>query len=331
MSENLPRLYYLSDNESKLLPEWAYFFIRLGHQLATIPSDGHRVVIGLAIPTRVFASSLVSIGIVLAKADKEDRVDEARLQYIRNLEPGTSVYVRIGNRKHKAVIEQFEESNGQTYIVICTTASTPTTKPLKRKLPLDRYASKITVSHDDVSLSGRQSGRRMEPPSRFVQICLGKELANEYIHNSSFEVLIVGKKSIIQHEVCDIPFICKDPGKSAETKGCLQEILRVRQFSGANKSYRTQCISSSNITPEKEIGMQTPPLIIFDGAIAYIKLSHKWQSAHQIVLLDRTERQFADAVGLLNQNYAYRLAGDVKFPIKIPDGIEMTVYRNSVQ
>jgi hypothetical protein len=77
--------------------------------------------------------------------------------------------------------------------------------------------------------------------------------------------------------------------------------------------------------------MQIPPIVVFDGAVAYMKLGHHWQSAHQIALLDRTERQFVDAIELLNQNYAYRLSGGFKFPIKIPDGIEMMIYRDSVQ
>ncbi len=321
MSEKLPRLYYLSGNETKLLPEWAYFFMRLGQQLAAVPGAGHRFVIGLAIPTRVFAGSLVATGVAFARANAENSACETQLQYIRSLEPGTPVYVRIYSRKHRGVIEDFEELNGKLYITILTTES------LRRKLPLDRYASKITVADRDISLPKyKQTGHRMENPSEFVQLCLGKELAKGYIHNSSFEALIIGKVSIIQHEVCEIPFIYK-ARKSRSITGYLQEIMRVRQFSGANRSYRIQCVSSSNDTPEKEVGNRELPIVIFDGAVAYIKHGHKWGTAHQIALLDRTERQFADAIELLNQNYAYRSADRFKFPIKIPNGIEMMIYK----
>jgi hypothetical protein len=327
MSENLPRLYYLSDNKSELLPEWAYFFMRLGYQLATVPNDHHRVVIGLAIPTRVFACSLVAIGIVLARAGSEICIGTTQLKYIRSLKPGTPVYVRTdNNRKLRGVVENFEEYNGEQYIFIRTA------KLGKRGYLLNRYASRITVSDRNVSLPKyQQSGYLIEAPGKFLQCCLGKKLAQKYILDSSFEALLIGKKSVIEHEISEIPFSCKISNNSTGVSGCLQEILRVRQFSGANKSYRTQYVSSLNITPEKEIGTQSPPSVVFDGAIAYIKLGHKWRSAHQIALLDRTERQFTDAIGLLNQNYAYRLAGGFKFPIKIPDGIEMMVYRDSVQ
>lgn len=327
MSENLPRLYYLSDNESELLPEWAYFLMRLGYQLATISNNDYRVVIGLAVPTRLFACSLVATGIVFARLGSESSTDAIQLKYIRSLKPGTPVYVRTdNNRKLRGVVENFEEYNGEQYIFIRTA------KLGKRGYLLNRYASRITVSDREVSLPKyQQSGYLIEAPGKFLQCCLGKTLAQKHILDSSFEMLLVGRKSFLEPELCDIPFICKTSGKSVGAKGCLQEILRVRQFSGANKSYRTQCVSSSNITPEKEIGSQTPPIVVFDGAIAYIKLSYKWRSAHQIVLLDRTERQFVDAIELLNQNYAYRLSGGFKFPIKIPDGIEMMIYRDSVQ
>ena len=327
MSKNLPRLYYmLSNNKSELLPEWAYFFMRLGFQLATMSNDNYRVVTGLAVPTRVFACSLVATGVVLARADNENSIDTMQLQYIRSLKSGTSVYVRMDNNKRlRGVVKKLVEFNGKQYILIRTTES------MERGFPLDDYASRITVADQDVNLpKHQQSGYSVETPGKFLQCCLGEELAQAYILDSSFEALLIGKKSVIEYEVSGIFLSCKKSDKFAGVTGCLQEILRVRQFSGANKSYRTQCVSSLNITPEKEIGKQTPSIVIFDGAVAYIKLGHKWRSAHQIVLLDRTERQFVDAIELLNQNYAYRLAGIAKLPVKIPNGIEMMMYEESI-
>jgi hypothetical protein len=327
MREELPFLYYLSEKRSNLLPEWAYFFMRLGYQLATVPKKNYRVVTGLAIPTRVFACSLAATGVVLARAGNTNSTDTLQIQYIRSLKPGTSIYVRTDdNRKLRGVIEKFEEIRNEEWIFIRTG---------KREIlprPLSRFASRITVSDSNVSLPEySRSGYRTETPSDFLQCCLGEKLAQAYTLDSSFETLLIGKKSAIEYEVTDALISCKKSGKFPGTSGCLQEILRVRQFSGTNKSYRTQCVSSFNITPEKEIGKHPPPIVIFDGAVAYIKLGHKWRSAHQIVLLDRTERQFVDAVELLNQNYAYRLPGVSKLPVNIPNGIEMMVYRENTQ
>jgi len=328
MPESLLRLCYLSsDDKSKVLPEWAYFFMRLGYQLATMPNDSYRVVTCIAIPTRVFACSLVATGIVLAKAGSQNSIDTMQLEYIRGLKSGTSVYIRTDNNKRlRGIVKKFVEFHGKQYILIRTTES------MEQGFSLNDYASRITVADQDINLPRhQQSGYSVETPSKFLQCCLGEKLAQTYILDSSFEALLIGKKSVIEHEVSSHFISCKTSDKVVGVTGYLQEILRVRQFSGANKSYRTQCVSSLNITPEKEIGKQAPPLVIFDGASAYINLGHKWRSAHQIVLLDRTERQVADAVELLNQSYAYRLTGTPSLPENIPNGIEMMVYKENIE
>jgi hypothetical protein len=327
MSENLPRLHYLlSENVSEPLPEWAYFFMRVGHKLAIMPNNNYRVVAGIAVPVRAFACSLVATGVVLARTASKNPSNATQLQKIRSLKPGTPVYVRTDdNKKLRGFIDEVKEIQGQERVVIRTG------KGETRYFSLEQFASRITVSNRTFSLPVYpKSGYPIEPPSKFLQCCLGKELAQKHILESSFETLLVGKKSVIKYEVSDTFLSCKRADKLAGVTGCLQEILRIRQFSGANKSYRTQCISSVNVTPEKAIGKQTPPIVIFDGAVAYIKLGHKWRSAIQIVLLDRTERQFADATELLNQNYTYRLANTPKLPIKIPNGIEMMVYKEGI-
>lgn len=328
MSENLPRLYFRSNNKYGLLPEWAYFFMRLGHQIANMPHDSNRFVIGLAIPTRAFACGFVATGIVLAKTDSEYSVDARQLEYIRSLKPGTPVYIRLDdNRKYPGVVTRFMTYNNKETIVICLGHAE------EQGFQLNRYASRITVSDREVSLPRyKQKGYQTEKPSEFLQCCLGEKLVQKHNLSCSFEALLIGTKNVIENEVSVNSFYCKVPDESDSfSSGNLQEILRVRQFFSANKSYHAQCISSSNITPEKDFGIQTPPIVVYDGAISYIKLGHKWQSAHQIVLLDRTERQFSDAIELLNQNYTYRLAGSFKFPIRIPDGIEMMIYRDSIQ
>lgn len=325
MSENIPRIYHLSDKIFKLLPEWAYFFIRLGYQIAEIPNENYRVVIGLALPTRFFACSLATTGVVLARAGKENSISN---QHINELTPGTLVYIRTdNNRKHPGVVKGFKDYYGKQLIII------QIGKSETKGFPLDHYASRITIAdREEVRLPRyKKKGYLAEKPSNFLQSCLGKDLAQRHILNSTFEALIVGNKSVIKPEITSNKFSCKNTDATSDMLGCLQDILRIRQFLGTQKPYRCQCISSLNITPTKEIGEKAPPIVVFDGAIAYIKLGHKWKSAHQIVLLDRTERQFEDSIELLNQNYTYRLTGRYKFPIKIPNGIEMMLFRNGIQ
>lgn len=324
MVKNLPPFYYVQNDNVECLPAWAYFFLGLGYELSGLPNDTWRIVASLALPTRAFASSFTATGFVLGKVEDKSPVDSMQAQFILSLKPGTSVYIRTDkNKKLRGIVKKFVEFNNKQYISIRTTNMEV------RSFSIDEYASRITIAEREVNLPKyQQSGYSIEIPSHFLQNCLSDELALKHILNSSFDVLLVGRKKVIESEVNKFCFSCKKGNKFAT--GCMQEILRVRQFSGANKSYRSQCIPSSSIASKSEIGEQVPSVVIFDGAVAYIKLGHKWRSSHQIVLLDRTERQFDEAVELLNQNYSYRLEDVSNLPIHIPNGVEMMVYKDSI-
>lgn len=328
MPRDLPSLYYKEGTNFHILPSWSIFFIRLGNKLATIPNTKQRVVVSIAVPTRIFAACLTATGIVQARIPRDESTDNTQLEYILGLKPGTCVYIHDSNhRKYPGVVEGFTEMFGTQRIIISTGQSE------KRFLPVDEYASKITeIDRDTVRLPKYQKhGYSDEIPSEFLQLCLGEAKAQKHVLDSSFDVLIIGKKTLIAEEANANAFGIKNPVTNMYIRGSLQEILRIRQLSGTSKSYRSQCISPSNTNPKKEIGDTTPNIIIFDGAVSYIKLGHKLNSAHQVVILDRTERQFGEIINLLNQNYAYRLKGKIPLQINIPNGIEMMVYKDSIQ
>lgn len=327
MSQMLSQLFYMSGQELRPLPEWARFFMSLGQQLAAVPRIDRRLVVGLAIPTRAFACGLLATGITYARAGTDRPASARQIQFIRKLPPGTPVHVRTDEgKKLRGVIEEFKTIDGIEYVCIRTA------RRQVRGFQLDRYASRITVAEGEVSLpETQQTGWTVESPSEFLEACLGTGLAQAYILDSSLEVLITGKLSALRSEICDAPFFYEIPEKLPVIEGSLQDLLRVRQFSGANRSFRVECMASSNSPPEQGIRYLKPPIVAFDGAIAYIKHAFRWPRAHQVVLLDRTERQFSDAVHLLNQTYAYRTDGDPDFRITIPNGIEMMVFAEQLQ
>jgi hypothetical protein len=324
MTMKLPCVYYQSADGIKLLSEWAYFFIRLGYQLSTIPCKNHRFVVGVAVPAREFASCLAATGVVFARAGIKNR--DSQVEFVLNLAVGTPVYIRDeNNRKLRGVLEGFTEHFGKSYIVIKTADSQ------KNSYPLSSHASRITVSETDVSLPAKQQkGYKLETPSEFLKCCFGENIAGEHVLDSSFEALLIGKVSSIKREICSQAVICKGPGKVSSAQGFLQDILRVRQFSGANQAYRTQCLSSSRAELKSEVINLEPAIVVFDGAIAYLRHSYGWRVSHHIVVLDRTERQFVDALELLNQNYTYRSDDDFNFSIKVPHSVEMMIFKEQI-
>jgi hypothetical protein len=324
MQPKIPRLYYNVQHSLVLLPEWTYFLIELGYELADIPANEHnRHVAGLALPVRAFASSFVSLGVVSNRSQAVSKVNEAQVEYILNLPVGTSVYVRRdNNRKIKGVIESFADQDDSKCVIIRTS------KNDVMRFPLDYYAARITVSKTEARILNKfPSGWKVEVPSNFVKCYFGKETAQDYILDTSFDVLIVGTKSVVETEVCNTQFTCKSSPGAIGVNGCLQEILRVREFLGTSKSYRVRCISRSDTDPENSIAEREPCVVVFDGAIAYLNHAHRWGHSHHIVLLDRTERQFIDAIDLINDAYTRRLDERPTFQIKIPTSIEMMIFK----
>lgn len=319
MSRKLPQLYYQSGHELKLLPKWAYFFMSVGQQVAAMPKNGSRLVLALTLPTRAFAATLVATGIVFTKATSSNDTDREQIQRILSLKRGDFVYVRKNKRKIKGVVDRIEEDCGEMYIFVKTSTLEIS------GFPVEMYASRITVIDKEPKLPKyQQTGYDLEKPNEFMSVFFGEKLAQDYILDTSFDVLILGKKSDICYELCNFSLISSGSGKSSQESGLLQDIVRVRQFFREGKSHKAEVMSVSD--EDNFYDIPSSPIIIFDGAIAYIRHSHKWHKNHYIVLLDRTDRHFSDAVELLNQNYMHRLNNQLEFSMNIPNGIELMIY-----
>lgn len=328
MSIALPKLYYRHLNEFCLLPEWSYFYMTLGAKAISLdPPQDSRIVIGIASPTRAFAAILLSVGSLLEKSINNVASSDKYFDRILSLEPGTPVQYRTDNhRRLRGHIDGFKEINGKWQIIIRTAEGT------QSYLPLEKYAARITVSESDVTVpKHQQKGRRIESPSDFLISCLGKEASNSHVLESSFDVLLIGKETVLRHEATEVPFWTQKTSSIGQFhEGYLQEILRVQSFSGANHSYKSKCVSLSTEDTTSNIGDRIPPLVIFDGALAFLKHQHFWKKSHLVAIFDRTERQFDDAIQLLNQNHAHRISDEDNFSISIPNSVEMMLFREAI-
>lgn len=322
----LPELYYKYMNEPNVLPDWAYFFLQIGSQMASEQIQDERCVIAIAVPSRHFAAALIAFGYVYERVRGSNCVDQTRIDMLLNQDIGTPVYVRSNDgKKYKGTIEGFSTMMGKSYIDIRTTGNQV------RSVPLESHASRITIAERDISLPKyKQTGQQAEIPTPFLNSLIKESQIIDYIVGSSYESAIIGNRSQLQQEICDEPFYVKSQNNRF-LQGNLQEILRMRSFSGLNKSYKSECISSNSIdNKQTDISDHNISLVVFDGAVGFIKSNHLWLQCHQIVVLDRCERQFPDAVQLINDNYAYRTESDVNLKLKIPPHIEMMAYRELV-
>ena len=323
----MKKLFYKELDTFHPLPEWANFFVNLGEQLTYIDNINYRVVVALAVPTRTFAAALVMVGSILSTVKRSSDIDEAKVRQIQNLPTGTMVQYRDGSRKKRGEFIGFAEWNDRL-VGIKTSGGLETTY----WRDLYEVAKSITVSETDVQLPKHDpKGRNLDSPGEFLACVLGKESAQDHIQHSSLDVLAVGNETRIRTEMCEVPFYCSPMAETQpnlhDNQGYLQDIARVQQFSGTNKAYKSKVYSLSCLKKKDIEDDLKPKLVIIDGALASFYRKELWKDVPQIIILDRTESQFSNAVDHINQDYRYKTDSDFSdFQINIPIPLEMMIF-----
>jgi hypothetical protein len=107
--------------------------------------------------------------------------------------------------------------------------------------------------------------------------------------------------------------------------GTLQDILKIRRFAGEGHTYRSEVMAvAAEALPE----ITSPYTTLFDGALSFLKWREAWRQTHWIVVLDRTEPHFAEAVNILNQEYVSdRLDAEVPILPRLPDGMDVLLFK----
>jgi hypothetical protein len=117
--------------------------------------------------------------------------------------------------------------------------------------------------------------------------------------------MIVGNESVLRREIQDEPFAIQgEDGKLIE--GRLQDVLRARGLGKEGECYRSEIVSTTGKSIRRLVG-STPHVVIFDGATGFPRWGAMWSNAHWVVILDRAEYRFVEAVSELNRIYLTRL------------------------
>jgi hypothetical protein len=83
--------------------------------------------------------------------------------------------------------------------------------------------------------------------------------------------------------------------------GVLQDVVRARRLT-SNLGFRSDIIPYSRYS--QELGEEGKAnCAVFDGAKSFLNLSGMVQSPRRIIILDRTERSYDDAVSQINELY----------------------------
>jgi len=324
----LPRLYYEHSSGWLPLPYWGQFFLEVGARLARYPIRPCRCVLGLAVPTKAYAAALTATGVAtsLALASRFTPADEAdHAERLRHLRQGTPLIYRKGNKYTKGVFDRWYVENSVQYVRLRTGrfGNEAISIPQGLLLGVD------ILRNAAFKLPRRQTMRDIvsNKELNFLSSCLGDRLAHEIIAYSRLDCLIIGSKEQLRREACDTRLAIKST-RSHLIEGSLNMLARTRELLGDSSAHRSAVYSSAS---SNQVFMDKPPtVVIFNGATGFLRCRDLWRSSHWIVLLDRTEPRFQEAVEVLNQEYMQR-ADEVpseSLPV-LPKGIEAIWYNEA--
>lgn len=333
----LPADLYLSNaGEKAALPEWSRFFVSAGSSLASRMEAGYRYTTGVALPISAYAAAFAALGIVAARSSIPPGPENLGeyVEFLRGLPIDSAVFVRSGNRKLKGLFRGVRTDNGLKLFGV--QLEDRSSGGLTRWIPAAQAMS-IEVADTPVKkLPKRQKGqivvskRELVQQNRFAGLALALGDVYDFVTYSRLECTIVGVASRLNEEITAITLSVKSSSHGGFLDGTLQHLLRIREFLRPGQAYRSVVVSTGTQS-EKLTQAEAPAVVIFDGATGFLKRRNDWGNSHRLVVLDRTERHFEEAVAVLNQEYVQNRADDRKVQVseRVPRGVELMSFRES--
>jgi hypothetical protein len=280
------------------IPAWCKAYGKLGKTISDYQNSNRRLVIGLAVPTRAYVAAFVALGLILERSTLSDQTDpEVHFRNLCEAKPGTAVWYKEGERQKKAVLEGCEERYGRLYLALRLNCNHE-----EHLLP-SALAINVQLSDKEiVRLPKHQKGRLIPSEDTLLGACLNGVSVFDYCTTSRLDGVFIGNKKQLCHEFEMTPFAVRSEGESF-AQGRLQDILRVRELLGEGEGCRTSLISDRTKPNSVMAAGETPPLMLFDGAPGFLKWRDYWRGSHWLIVLDKTESGFYEAVAALNQEY----------------------------
>jgi hypothetical protein len=312
------------------LPEWAEYFINVGKQVASADQSESRTVTVIAVPTRAFGAAFVSLGMVISDAAAHDHASQsAHFEKLFDLPAGTPVIYRPAPGKTlRGVLQAPEEYDGtlRVRVQVHSRAGGGLTYLID-----ESRALQVQPARHSGKLPKNQAGDNARFTNQFVDSLLGEADPVQLGLRSKLVCALVGKRSALEHEIRKTPLALHANGHR-RAEGQLQDILRVNRFATGQQSHRSALVPLGAGSPSEDVVAGTEMGVVFDGAQGFLKWGQLWRRRHQIIVLDRTEPFFDDAINAINTRFSQnRIEGEVALPSSdAPPGGEILAFREAV-
>lgn len=279
-------LWFRDESRWERVPDWARWMVRLGQRSARPAEPPRRMVMAIAVPCRAFAAALCGVGCVLSR-------DPLRF---------TSAAPDTGE-----LAAHFEN------LCALRPGSTVTVASGKAKF-VGRFV-RVDDSRGEPHLVIEQDADRKRAFTQYIPL---RDAQNVAVRGLGLSCLIIGQVSVLEPEICNGAISMAD-GRS------LQDLLKTRRFAGRrDKDIRSDVIATAAELPPGLRDAQ-PAVVIFDGAEAFRRRKEAWRGSGWLVILDRTSRQFDEAVALIEQEFIERRYDDDDplADLEVASGVEL--------
>ncbi|MEF2278384.1 hypothetical protein V3W47_08725 [Deinococcus sp. YIM 134068] len=302
------------------LPSWAQSFMDAGNLVATQPVKPP-ITLAVSLPTRTLAAVFAALGTVHARRQLSTSAvnqfeeiwvmtGEVQVRYRQKDQAKATIAPVIGRR----------ELNGHRYLVIQTRRNGTTQVPeqLLQELVIQRAGT-----------PKRAKALAFNDPW-LAQMLEGCE-AEQYLFHDRHDCLIVGQDSLLRREAAlELQLPGATPG-APRLSGTVDCVLRVRRWQAEGRVFSSDVLPANTDPNDADAAhlqhLQAFPVVIFDGAGAYLRWRHPLRRQHHLVLLSRTDRRFDEAVSVVDQAFKMRAGHHLTFPV--PPGIEGLAFRRS--
>lgn len=297
-------LYFDDSGDWQKLPTWAAYMLSVGQHLSYCDHPTGRQVTAIAVPTRAYCAAFITLGMVIGDANASKPSSAAgHFQNLLSLPIGTPVIFRQRPRKVlKGVLKGRETCSGKIYVRVQVQSLDAHTGGGLTHLIDESRALQVQPAKHSGKLPKKQSAANKRFANSLVEKLLGEADPVQLGMRSRNMCALVGKASVLEFELRHTQ-LAVDATGDCPAQGTFQDVLRVDRFVSSQQSFRTMLVpvgtnmSPDNIDPEIEKG------VVFDGAIGFLKWGDLWPDRNHIIVLDRTEAYFDDAINAINTRF----------------------------
>lgn len=282
------QLRYLRGEKASPLPDWARYLIRLGESVGGRARTAPLVVAIASVPVRAFAAVLTSTGVIVRRALDPGRGLSVQDHFHRvsSKTIGTPVTVTRGRRCFMGVFQGTWDRDGRSFLRVQIAGDGGGNETLM----IPRHdCHRVQLWSEPYELKDRKASTKASTPTPFLSDCLDDLPATKLVRRARTDCVLRGHFSLLEPELREQFFEVR-----AGRTGSLSEIIRPRRVMRQGAPHRSIILTLRQALPT--IDSPDPPVLVFDGALSFLKHSKNVTTHNSIVLLDRSEARYDDAV-----------------------------------